>query len=149
MALLTALLMGGLLLDGWAHSHGEVDQSFLTPWHALLYAALGVNGLALLFAGIAGLRKGYSFRNALPPGYWSAAIGVTSFLVGGAFDGWWHTRFGIESGIVLLVSPPHLILALSAALIFSGPLFPSVTSMTATPADGSASAQPSCRPGRW
>jgi hypothetical protein len=123
MALLAALLMGGLLLDGWAHSHGEVDQSFLTPWHALLYTALGINGLALLVAGIAGLRKGYSFRNALPPGYWSAAIGVLVFVVGGAFDGWWHTRFGIESGIVLLISPPHLILALSAALIFSGPLF--------------------------
>jgi WD40 repeat protein len=123
MAFLAALLMGGLLLDGWAHSHGEVDQSFLTPWHALLYASLGINGLVLLFAGIAGLRKGYSFRNALPPGYWSAAIGVLIFVVGGGFDAWWHTRFGIEQGIVLLISPPHLILALSAALIFSGPLF--------------------------
>ncbi|HEY2475591.1 MAG TPA: hypothetical protein VGI19_12445 [Candidatus Cybelea sp.] len=123
MSLLAVLLMGGLLLDGWAHSHGEVDQSFLTPWHALLYAALGVNGLALLGAGIAGLRNKYSLRNALPPGYWSAAIGVVIFVVGGGFDAWWHTRFGIESGIVLLVSPPHLILALAAALIFSGPLF--------------------------
>ncbi|MGB8965718.1 MAG: hypothetical protein WCB99_08770 [Candidatus Cybelea sp.] len=123
MAVLGVLLMGGLLLDGWAHSHGEVDQSFLTPWHALLYGAMALNGLALLGAGIAGLRKGYPVHNALPPGYWSAAIGVLSFVIGGGFDAWWHTRFGIESGVVLLVSPPHLILALSAALIFSGPLF--------------------------
>jgi hypothetical protein len=36
MGFLAVLLMGGLLLDGWAHAHGEVDQSFLTPWHALL-----------------------------------------------------------------------------------------------------------------
>jgi WD40-like Beta Propeller Repeat len=123
MGFLSVLLMGGLLLDGWAHSHGEVDQSFVTPWHALLYGSMGVNGLVLLGAGIAGLRKGYRFRDALPPGYWGAAIGVVIFVVGGGFDGWWHTRFGIENGIVLLVSPPHLILALAAALIFSGPLF--------------------------
>jgi hypothetical protein len=84
---------------------------------------MGVNGLVLLGAGIAGLRNKYSLRNGLPPGYWSAAIGVLIFVVGGGFDAWWHTRFGIESGIVLLVSPPHLILALAAALIFSGPLF--------------------------
>ncbi|HTA40050.1 MAG TPA: hypothetical protein VK760_13285, partial [Candidatus Acidoferrales bacterium] len=123
MAFLSVLLMGGLLLDGWAHSHGEVDQSFMTPWHALLYGSMAINGLVLLGAGIAGLRKGYRAHDALPPGYWGAAIGVVVFVVGGGFDGWWHTRFGIENGIVLLVSPPHLILALAAALIFSGPLF--------------------------
>ncbi len=123
MGVLAVLLTGGLLLDGWAHSHGEVDQSFLTPWHALLYASMGANGLVLFGAGLAGLRNKYSLRNALPPGYWSAAIGVLIFVVGGGFDAWWHTRFGIESGVVLLVSPPHLILALAAALILSGPLF--------------------------
>lgn len=122
MGVLAALLMGGLLIDGWAHSHGEVDQSFLTPWHALLYGSVAVNGLVLLVAGIIGLRNGFAFRNALPPGYWVAAIGVVIFLVGGGFDGWWHTMFGIETGVVLLVSPPHLILALAAAMIMSGPL---------------------------
>jgi Tol biopolymer transport system component len=122
MGVLAALLMGGLLIDGWAHSHGEVDQSFLTPWHALLYGSVAVNGLVLLIGGIIGLRKGFSFRNALPPGYWVSAFGVVIFLVGGGFDAWWHTKFGIESGIVLLVSPPHLILALAAAMIMSGPL---------------------------
>ena len=54
MGFLSVLLMGGLLLDGWAHSHGEVDQSFMTPWHALLYGSMGVNGLVLLYAGIHG-----------------------------------------------------------------------------------------------
>ena len=28
----------GLVLDGWAHTHGEVDASFFTPWHALFYS---------------------------------------------------------------------------------------------------------------
>ena len=55
MGVLAALLMGGLLLDGWAHSHGEVDQSFVTPWHFLLYGSMGVNGIVLLALGINGL----------------------------------------------------------------------------------------------
>ena len=45
------------------------------------------------------------------------------FVLGGGFDAWWHTQFGIESGIALLVSPSHLVLALGAALVMSGPLF--------------------------
>jgi hypothetical protein len=121
MAVLSVLLICGALLDGWAHTHGEVDQSFLTPWHAVLYASLALNGLALLFAGVRGLRKGYTFANALPPGYWPAAVGVVLFATGGAFDAWWHTQFGIESGIVLLISPPHLLLAFAALLVMSGP----------------------------
>src|SRR5215469_3215827 len=95
MGVLAALLMGGLLLDGWAHSHGEVDQSFLTPWHALLYGSVAVSGLVLLIAGIIGLKRGFSFRDALPRGYWVSALGVVLFLVGGGFDAWWHTKFGI------------------------------------------------------
>ena len=122
MALLTALMVCGPLIDGWAHAHGEVDQSFLTPWHAMLYGATALNGLVLLAAGLAGLRRGYTFRNALPPGYWVAACGVLLFLVGGGFDAWWHTAFGIETGIALLISPSHLVLALSAGMIATGPL---------------------------
>jgi hypothetical protein len=122
MAILAALLMCGVLLDGWAHSHGFVDQSFITPWHAVLYGSMAVNGLVLLVAGIAGLRRGYTFVNALPPGYWMSAIGVLVFVLAGGFDFWWHTKFGIESGIVLLISPPHLILALAGAMVMSGPI---------------------------
>jgi hypothetical protein len=28
---LCAAFVGGLFLDGWAHTHGRVDDSFLTP----------------------------------------------------------------------------------------------------------------------
>jgi Tol biopolymer transport system component len=122
MGVLSTLLMCGVLIDGWAHSHGEVDQSFLTPWHALLYGSVAVNGLVLLVAGIRGLRQGYSFRNALPTGYWTAALGVVLFLIAGGFDGVWHQLFGIERGIVLLISVPHVILATAGAMVFSGPL---------------------------
>lgn len=122
MAALAFLMICGPLIDGWAHAHGEVDQSFLTPWHAVLYGAMAINGLVLLAAGIVGLRRGYSFRNALPPGYWVSALGVVLFVVGGGFDAWWHTMFGIETGIALLISPSHLVLAVAGGMIITGPL---------------------------
>src|SRR4029077_1895831 len=31
VAVLSAVFIGGLYLDGWAHVHGHVDQSFFTP----------------------------------------------------------------------------------------------------------------------
>jgi hypothetical protein len=38
MAMLSAVFVGGPFLDGWAHTHGRVDQSFFTPGHAVFYA---------------------------------------------------------------------------------------------------------------
>lgn len=122
MGVLAFLMVCGPLIDGWAHQHGKVDQSFLTPWHALLYGAMALNGLVLLGAGIAGLRRGYSFVNALPAAYWVSAIGVVLFIAGGAFDAWWHTQFGIETGIALLISPSHLLLGTAGGMITVGPL---------------------------
>ncbi len=34
----SAWLVGGVYLDGWAHHHGKVDDTFLTAWHAVLYS---------------------------------------------------------------------------------------------------------------
>jgi hypothetical protein len=122
MAILALLQIGGVAQDGWAHAHGQVDQSFLTPWHAMLYGATALTGIVLLVAGIRGLQRGYPARFALPFGYWTAAIGVVLFIVGGLFDFAWHTIFGIEVDLAQLVSPSHLFLAIAAAVIFSGPL---------------------------
>ena len=48
MSALSAWLVGGFFLDGWAHTHGKVDQSFFTPWHAVLYSGHVVNLIVLL-----------------------------------------------------------------------------------------------------
>ncbi len=48
MAILSALFVGGLFLDGWAHTHGRVDQSFFTPWHAVFYAGYAMTASALV-----------------------------------------------------------------------------------------------------
>lgn len=122
MGVLAALVVAGIFQDGWAHNHGLVDQSFFTPWHAVLYGTMALNGLVLLGYGLLNLRRGYAFRNGLPYGYWLSAIGVVLFLAGGGLDLVWHTIFGIEEDINALISPTHLLLALAAAFVLSGPM---------------------------
>ena len=122
MGSLSALLMAGIIQDGWAHNHGKVDESFLTPWHAILYSTMALNGLVLLCVGLLNLRRGYSFRDAIPFGYWLSAVGVIVFLAGGVLDLAWHDVFGVEADLNALVSPTHLMLAMGAALVFSGPI---------------------------
>jgi hypothetical protein len=122
MTLLASWLVGGIYLDGWAHTHGQVDDSFFTPWHGLLYTGLLVN-LVVLGATLAlGRRRGQPWRRALPVGYGWSLVGALIFAGGGGFDLIWHTLFGIEVGVEALVSPAHLVLGLGIWLLVGGPL---------------------------
>ncbi len=119
---LSILFIAGLWVDGWAHFHNQVDDSFFTPWHFLFYSAFGITAL---FVGVnqwRNLNKGYAFRRALPEGYWLALVGVMLFAVGGMADMIWHTLFGIEAGSEALTSPSHIALAIGMCLVFTGPL---------------------------
>ncbi len=122
MGALAVILMGGVVQDGWAHSHGLVDQSFLTPWHAILYGTMALNGIVLGTVLVLNLRRGHELTHALPFGYWMSLAGVIVFALGGAFDFVWHFFYGIEIDINALISPSHIWLALGGALIFCGPL---------------------------
>ena len=122
MGVLSLLLVAGVFQDGWAHNHGKVDESFFTPWHFILYGTMALNGLLLLGMGLRGLTRGVAAKDALPYGYWTSAVGVIIFIAGGGLDLVWHTLFGVEVSLDALVSPTHLILALGAALVFSGPI---------------------------
>jgi hypothetical protein len=115
-------LLGGAYLDGWAHNHLPALETFLTPWHAVLYSGFAaVAGLTLGYA-IRGRVAGRPWRDALPRGYRASLAGVLLFAAGGAADAVWHTLFGIEVDLETLASPPHLLLALGGALILGGPL---------------------------
>ena len=57
MAVLAALIMAGVIQDGWAHAHGLVDQSFFTPWHAILYGCMALSGIVLAEIGRASCRE--------------------------------------------------------------------------------------------
>ncbi len=123
--LMIALMMwflGGLFVDGWAHSHGKVDNSFFTPWHALFYSGFAVVAGALGGAIARNRQLGYGWRAAVPAGYGLSLLGAAIFAFGGGFDLLWHTLFGIEENVEALLSPSHLLLALGMVLALSGPM---------------------------
>src|SRR5262249_50761660 len=96
LSVLSAVFVGGLFLDGWAHAHGHVDQSFFTPWHAVFYAGYGATALALGAALVRNHARGHGWREAVPAGYGLSLLGALVFAVGGVGDLIWHTVFGIE-----------------------------------------------------
>src|SRR5712692_9931239 len=64
----SAWLLCGTYLDGWAHNHGKVDDTFFTPWHAVLYSGYGATAGVLVAAMARVPRSAWSSR-MLPPGY--------------------------------------------------------------------------------
>ncbi|MFN8528479.1 MAG: hypothetical protein U0670_07700 [Anaerolineae bacterium] len=122
---LAAALLGlwfaiGLFVDGYAHNHGMVDDTFFTPYHALMYSSILFTGIFLGYHQLRNTAKGYAFTRALPRGFRLSLIGVGLFFIGGGFDLWWHTTFGFEVSTEALLSPSHLLLATSAVLIVTG-----------------------------
>lgn len=122
VALLSTWFIVGIYVDGWAHRNGQVDNTFFTPWHALLYSGVAASGVFLAFMQMRYVSQGYAWRFALPKGYLLSLIGVVLFLIGGGFDFFWHEAFGFEANREALYSPAHLILAASGVLILTGPL---------------------------
>jgi hypothetical protein len=122
MVVVTAWLIGGLFIDGWAHNHRQVDTSFFTPWHAVFYSGYLACAVALVGAMLLNRSRGYSWGRALPAGYELSLAGIAIFGAGGVGDLVWHTLFGIEVSTEALLSPTHLMLATGMALIASGPI---------------------------
>src|SRR5258708_37104161 len=66
LTILSALFVSGIYIDGWAHNHNKVDNSFFTPWHAMLYGAFAMVGTFLTLSMAWNIAKGYPIRRALP-----------------------------------------------------------------------------------
>ena len=69
MALLITLFVGGLFLDGWAHNHGRVDDTFFTPWHGFFYGGFALIVILLLTTLTVNRLRHYPWRRVLPAGY--------------------------------------------------------------------------------
>jgi hypothetical protein len=67
-------------------------------------------------------RRAGSFWKAIPPGYALSVVGVAGLLVGGALDFAWHSVFGFEHQMDLLLSPPHLFLLTGLFFLITGPV---------------------------
>jgi hypothetical protein len=122
MVVLSAWLIGGLYLDGWAHIHVPALETFFTPWHAVLYSGYLAGASALAATCYRNMRRGASWSRVLPVGYGLSLSGALIFLVAGVADMLWHVMFGIEDGVEGLISPTHLGLALGGGLMVTGPL---------------------------
>ena len=122
LAGLSVWLIGGFYVDLWAHAHGRVDDTFFTPWHALLYTGATSFGVVLGLVAIFGKPRGIPVRDVLAPPYRIAFLGAILFVVGGVLDLIWHTVFGFEVDVEALLSPTHLLLAASALLMLGGPI---------------------------
>ena len=113
-------LISGIYADGWAHNHLRLEN-FFTPWHAVLYSGLLVVASFLVGTFIRNRLRGYPWQQAMPPGYGLSLFGVLLFFVSGVGDLIWHTLFGIELNIDGALSPTHIAIVVSSALIMSGP----------------------------
>lgn len=114
-------LMVGVSLDGWAHNHVPSLETFFTPWHGVLYSGYLAIAVFLVVMLVRNHRRGFSWLQALPAGYGISFYGAALFAIAGVLDLLWHTLFGIEKNVEALLSPTHLLLALGAILMMSGP----------------------------
>jgi Tol biopolymer transport system component len=122
LAALSVWLIGGFYVDLWAHAHGRVDDTFFTPWHALLYLGAASFVVVLGAVAISGTPRGVPVRDVLPGPYRMSFLGGLLFGVAGVLDLAWHTVFGFEVNVEALLSPTHLLLATSGMLMLGGPL---------------------------
>ena len=122
MAILSTVLVGGFYLDLWAHAHGRTDNTFFTPWHAVLYSMLAAVGAFLSVTAWRRWHRGAPWWESLPAGYGLSLVGVALFALGGGADLIWHVLFGVEFSVDALLSPTHLVLACAGVLIVTGSL---------------------------
>ena len=123
----------GLVLDGWAHTNGVVDESFFTKWHAMFYsgfiafAGFTIWTLWRMYEGpiptnFSSLTK---FLKGMPKGYGFATAGMLTFGLAGIGDMIWHIAFGIEGGLDILLSPTHILLAVGMFIAILAPFWSS------------------------
>ncbi len=120
--LFSCWLIFGLYLDGWSHLNLGRIESFVTPWHAVLYSGFAAGALFLAFHQVRNMQRGSDWRRALPEGYLLSLLGAGMWMLGGALDFVWHSVFGFEVNVEALLSPTHLVLAAGGTLIVTGPL---------------------------
>lgn len=116
-------ILAGLFLDGWSHNNiPETINSFLNPWHAILYSGYAVSAAVLGVTYIRNVKKGYGWLQGLLSEYMLSLLGAAIFAAAGNLDFIWHELFGFEENVEALVSPSHLILAVGGVMMMSGPL---------------------------
>ena len=120
---LIILLQIGGIIDARTHVfYGVEIESFFVPAHYFLYGGwLAILGLIVAYVGLQ-VRKKSDPADWLPPRYALVALGAILFGISGGLDAIWHTLFGFELNLEILLSPSHLVLFLAFGLIYFGVL---------------------------
>jgi hypothetical protein len=121
VALAGVWIITGLFIDAHQHLFLSVE-SFFNPWHVTMYSGAVFAALVLCASILGNYRDAGSFWKAIPPGYALSVVGVAGLLVGGALDFVWHSIYGFEHQLDLLLSPPHLFLLTGLFLLITGPV---------------------------
>ncbi len=122
MIALYSWVLAGTTLDAWAHNQPNLPDSFVSPWHLILYSGCMATGSFLVVTLVGNRLKGRAWRKALPTGYGLSLVGAIIIGVGGGGDWLWHSLFGIENSWQAVFSPSHIALAIGGALLITGPL---------------------------
>jgi len=120
---LSVSMLAGATIDGWAHTHDPNSlETILTPWHAIVYVSFALVAFLICAPSLAARLEGRDTIRAIPAGFGWSVVGVVAFGVVGLLDLAWHLAFGLEADTEALLSPTHLGLGVTAAMIASGPL---------------------------
>jgi hypothetical protein len=123
VAALGVAMLAGATIDGWAHTHDPNSlETVFTPWHAIVYVSFALVAFLVYAPVLAARLAGRDTIRAIPAGFGWSAVGVVAFGVVGLVDLGWHLAFGLEAETEALLSPTHLGLGMTSALIASGPL---------------------------
>jgi len=114
-------IMAGTFADGHQHVYESVE-SFFTPYHAVIYSGGLFAFVVFALEALKNRRRGYPLRYAVPRAYSYWLFGAALFVLSGFGDLIWHQVFGFEGGVDILLSPPHIGLLTSGALLGLGPL---------------------------
>ncbi len=119
----SVVMIVGLQLDAFKHASDPDLETFFTPWHAIMYAGMALCGGTIAWFVRRNVKFGApNWFAAIPAGFHGAVASMAILSISGAIDTGWHTTFGIEKGLEILVSPSHLGIITGMFLVSSAPL---------------------------
>lgn len=134
-------IMVGLIWDiSWHTSIGR--DGLLAPPHDVIYLGAIISGLFSAFQVLKTTIVGSAFEKQASVKFWGIFYGplgalfciwgAIAMLTSAPFDDWWHNTYGLD---VVILSPPHTLLALGIMMIQFGAIIAVLSSLHAAQND--------------
>jgi hypothetical protein len=89
-------------------------ETFFTLQHGLFFTGALSTATLLSVTAIQNHRKGYPWESSLPRIYLVSLLAIAGFFVGLTADMFYHIFFGIEKDLAIIISPPHMLIAVGS-----------------------------------